>query len=91
MEIDDGGDEALATDALDLIRSVIQDNEALAEELLGSLESGGDTNNSSNNQPPDLVHLTTMILEEALSRSQARSFSRTRLITSAMCPVGRYG
>ncbi|KAG0698694.1 nucleoporin subcomplex protein binding to Pom34-domain-containing protein [Suillus ampliporus] len=84
MEIDDGGDEALATDALDLIRSVIQDNEALAEELLESLESGGDNNNSSDNQPPDLVHLTTMILEEALSRSQARSFSRTQLITSAM-------
>ena len=84
MEIDDGGDEALATDALDLIRSVIQDNEALAEELLESLESGGDVNGSSDNQPPDLVHLTTMILEEALSRSQARSFSRTQLITSAM-------
>ncbi|KAG1877433.1 nucleoporin subcomplex protein binding to Pom34-domain-containing protein [Suillus subluteus] len=84
MEIDEGGDEALATDALDLIRSVIQDNEALAEELLESLESGGDPNNSSDNQPPDLVHLTTMILEEALSRSQARSFSRTQLITSAM-------
>ncbi|KAG2356946.1 nucleoporin subcomplex protein binding to Pom34-domain-containing protein [Suillus spraguei] len=84
MEIDEGGDEALATDALDLIRSVIQDNEALAEELLESLESNGDLNNSSDNQPPDLVHLTTMILEEALSRSQARSFSRTQLITSAM-------
>ncbi|KAG2343590.1 hypothetical protein BDR05DRAFT_933045 [Suillus weaverae] len=84
MEIDEGGDEALATDALDLIRSVIQDNEALAEELLESLESCGDPNNSSDNQPPDLVHLTTMILEEALSRSQARSFSRTQLITSAM-------
>ncbi|KAG1896455.1 uncharacterized protein F5891DRAFT_1053940 [Suillus fuscotomentosus] len=68
MEIDEGGDEALATDALDLIRS-------LAEELLESLESGGDPNNSSDNQPPDL---------EALSRSQARSFSRTQLITSAM-------
>jgi len=84
MEIDDGGDEALATDALDLIRSVIQDNEALAEELLESLESGNDTNCSSDSQSPDLVHLTTMILEEALSRSQPRSFSRTQLITSAM-------
>ncbi|KAG2099322.1 nucleoporin subcomplex protein binding to Pom34-domain-containing protein [Suillus cothurnatus] len=84
MEIDEGGDEALATDALDLIRSVIQDNEALAEELLESLESNGDPNTPSDNQPPDLVHLTTMILEEALSRSQARSFSRTQLITSAM-------
>ncbi|KAG1893566.1 uncharacterized protein F5891DRAFT_1258611 [Suillus fuscotomentosus] len=73
MEIDEGGDEALATDALDLIRSVIQDNEELAEELSESLSSGGDPNNSSDNQPPDLIHLTTMILEEALSRSQART------------------
>ncbi|KAH7887323.1 nucleoporin subcomplex protein binding to Pom34-domain-containing protein, partial [Phlebopus sp. FC_14] len=80
MEIDDGGDEALATDALDLIRSVIQDKPALAEELLESLETG----DSSSGDPPDLVQLTTMILEEALSRSQARNFSRTQLVTSAM-------
>ncbi|KIJ69754.1 hypothetical protein HYDPIDRAFT_120759 [Hydnomerulius pinastri MD-312] len=82
MEIDDGGDEALATDALDLIRSVIQDKPALAEELLESLEAG-DSVAQSETQPPDLVQLTTMILEEAL-RPQARGFSRTQLVTSAM-------
>ncbi|KAI6146143.1 nucleoporin subcomplex protein binding to Pom34-domain-containing protein [Pisolithus tinctorius] len=83
MEIDDGGDEALATDALDLIRSVIQDQPGLAEELLESLEIG-DASSANDSRPPDLVQLTTMILEEALSRSQARNFSRTQLVTSAM-------
>ncbi|KAH0840297.1 hypothetical protein J3R83DRAFT_1306 [Lanmaoa asiatica] len=43
METGDGGNEALATDALDLIRSVIQDKPILAEELLESLETGDST------------------------------------------------
>ena len=83
MEVDEGGDEALAMDALDLIRSVIQDRPTLAEELLESLETNS-TSSDSDSQPADLVQLTTMILEEALSRSQARHFSRTQLVTSAM-------
>ncbi|KIJ13298.1 hypothetical protein PAXINDRAFT_136264 [Paxillus involutus ATCC 200175] len=83
MEIDDGGDEALATDALDLIRSVIQDKPMLAEELLESLETG-DSTSQTDTSPPDLVQLTTMILEEVLSRPQPRGFSRTQLVTSAM-------
>lgn len=83
MEIDDEGDEALATDALDLIRSVIQDKPILAEELLESLETG-DSTTQTENSSADLVQLTTMILEEALSRPQTRGFSRTQLVTSAM-------
>lgn len=82
MEID-GGDEALATDALDLIRTVIQDKPILAEELLESLETG-DSTTQTENSSADLVQLTTMILEEALSRPQTRGFSRTQLVTSAM-------
>ena len=83
METGDGGDEALATDALDLIRNVIQDKPILAEELLESLETG-DSTTQTENSPADLVQLTTMILEEALSRPQTRGFSRTQLVTSAM-------
>ena len=83
VEIDEGGDEALATDALDLIRSVIQDKPILAEELLESLETG-DSTTQTENSSADLVQLTTMILEESLSRPQARGFSRTQLVTSAM-------
>jgi len=83
MEIGDGGDEALATDALDLIRSVIQDKPVLAEELLKSLETG-DSTTQIESSSADLVQLTTMILEEALSRPQTRGFSRTQLVTSAM-------
>ena len=83
MEVGDGGDEALATDALDLIRSVIQDKPILAEELLESLEAG-DSTTQTENSSADLVQLTTMILEEALSRPQTRGFSRTQLVTSAM-------
>ena len=83
MENGEGGDEALATDALDLIRSVIQDKPTLAEELLESLETG-DSTTQTENSSADLVQLTTMILEEALSRPQSRGFSRTQLVTSAM-------
>lgn len=83
MEIADVGDEALATDALDLIRSVIQDKPILAEGLLESLEKGDSTSQTENGSA-DLVQLTTMILEEALGRPQTRGFSRTQLVTSAM-------
>ncbi|KAF8433047.1 nucleoporin subcomplex protein binding to Pom34-domain-containing protein [Boletus edulis BED1] len=83
MEIGDEGDEVLATDALDLIRSVIQDKPILAEELLESLESGDPTTQTESSSA-DLVQLTTMILEEALSSRQPRGFSRTQLVTSAM-------
>ncbi|KAI6013629.1 hypothetical protein BKA83DRAFT_4130285 [Pisolithus microcarpus] len=88
MEIDDGGDEALATDALDLIRSVIQDQPGLAEELLEALEIG-DASSTTDSHPPDLVQLTTMILEEAPQR-----LASTELFAHAIrhicyeCPLG---
>ncbi|EGN94989.1 hypothetical protein SERLA73DRAFT_61618 [Serpula lacrymans var. lacrymans S7.3] len=88
MEMESEGDEDIATDTLDLIRSIIQENAPLAEELLDSLESGDSlvSHSMGESQPPDLVQLTTMILEEALNRpaNQTRSFARTQLITSAM-------
>ncbi|KAI0940233.1 hypothetical protein AcV5_001397 [Taiwanofungus camphoratus] len=88
VELDRRGDETIVVDTLDLIRSVVQDNSVLAEQLMESLE-GGDpvvAHTMVEAQPPDLVQLTTMILEEALSRSSAqpRSSPCTSLITSAM-------
>ncbi|KAI6034663.1 hypothetical protein BKA83DRAFT_687361 [Pisolithus microcarpus] len=81
MEIDDGGDESLLTDALDLIWSVIQDQPGLAEELLEALEIG-DASSTTDSHPPDLLQLTTMILEEAPPRlaSMELSAHATRLI-----------
>ncbi|TFY59970.1 hypothetical protein EVJ58_g5439 [Rhodofomes roseus] len=88
VEMDREGDENIVMDVLDLIRSVIQDNPLLAEQLLESLESGNPVvaHTMVEAQPPDLVQLTTMILEEALSRSstQPRSTVRAPLITSAI-------
>lgn len=98
VEMNEAGDEDLVTDILDLIRSVVQGNEGLAESVLEELENGEPVvvhvmQSSSDSTPPDLVQLTTMILEEALSRSNSRQQSRnssrqttipTRLITSAM-------
>ncbi|KII94690.1 hypothetical protein PLICRDRAFT_33503 [Plicaturopsis crispa FD-325 SS-3] len=88
VEMDDEGDQDIVTDALDLVRSVAQDNPALAQELLESLEEGEHVvaHTMTESQPPDLVQLTTMILEEALSRSttQSRVPPRPQLITSAM-------
>ncbi|KAI0751168.1 nucleoporin subcomplex protein binding to Pom34-domain-containing protein [Daedaleopsis nitida] len=88
VEMDRNGDEDIIVDALDLIRSVVQDTPDLAQQLLLSMESGDPvvSHTMTEAQPPDLVQLTTMILEEALSRSvgQHHTVPRTQLITSAM-------
>ena len=88
VEMAGDGDEVIVMDVLDLIRSLIQDNAPLAEQLLEALESGNPvvSHTMVEAQPPDLVQLTTMILEEALSRSSAqpRSTIRAPLITSAI-------
>lgn len=84
----EGEDEDVVTDTLDLIRSVIQDNPTIANLLIQSLEAGEPVicHTTAETEPPDLVQLTTMILEEALSRSniRSRSPSKMKLITSAM-------
>ncbi|EPQ58881.1 hypothetical protein GLOTRDRAFT_69872 [Gloeophyllum trabeum ATCC 11539] len=100
MELDAGNDESLITDCLDLIRSAVQDNPPLAEELLDSLERGNAVvaHTMTEAQAPDLVQLTTLILEEALSRSGQHSKRppRREVIISAMSvlaallPLPRY-
>ncbi|KAL6307051.1 hypothetical protein BKA93DRAFT_823522 [Sparassis latifolia] len=87
VEMDRVGDEDLIMDVLDLIRSVVQDNPRLAELLLRSLETGAPvvSHTMVEAQPPDLVQLTTTILEDALLRSSgSKSAPRSPLITSAM-------
>ncbi|TFK94898.1 hypothetical protein K466DRAFT_657412 [Polyporus arcularius HHB13444] len=88
VEMDNTGDESIIIDALDLIRSVAQDTPDIAQQLLVSMETGDPvvSHTMTEAQPPDLVQLTTMILEEALSRSvnQHHAVPRTQLITSAM-------
>ncbi|KAF9445018.1 hypothetical protein P691DRAFT_777875 [Macrolepiota fuliginosa MF-IS2] len=86
FEADDG--ETLITEALDLVRSLIYDNPAQAEQLMQAMEAGDPVvaHTMTEAQPPDLVQLTTMILEEALARTNPRNRAptRTKLITSAM-------
>lgn len=79
-------DELVVLDVLDLLRSMLVDNPPLAKVLLESLESGETVVSHPNNDPPpDLVQLTTMVLEEALSRSSnARSQTRIQLIASSL-------
>jgi len=88
MERDSHGDEDMITDVLDLVRSVTRDNPQQAAKLMVSLEDGEPVvaHTMTESQPPDLVQLTTMILEEALSRSNggAKSPSRIKPITSAI-------
>ncbi|TBU45205.1 nucleoporin subcomplex protein binding to Pom34-domain-containing protein [Dichomitus squalens] len=88
VEMDHNGDEDIVIDCLDHIRSVVQDSPDLAQELLLSMESGDSvvSHTMAEAQAPDLVQLTTMILEESLSRSvgQHHVAPRTQLITSAM-------
>ncbi|KAL0577277.1 hypothetical protein V5O48_004705 [Marasmius crinis-equi] len=73
--------EPLVTDVLDLIRSLMQDNPAMGEQLMKAFEP-----NPAESSAPDLVQLTTMILEEALSRltSQPKSTPPHQLITAAL-------
>ncbi|KDQ64046.1 hypothetical protein JAAARDRAFT_52048 [Jaapia argillacea MUCL 33604] len=88
MELGQAGDDGVVTGILDLVRSVIQDNPSLVLDLLRTLESGDPvvSHTMTEAQPPDLVQLTTMILEEALTRSasQPKIRPRAELITSAM-------
>ena len=85
----DGDDrEEVVTDALNLVRSFIQDYPEIAANLVQSLESGDPVmaHTMTETQPPDLVQLTMMILEEALSRSAKHSQAapRTQPITSSI-------
>ncbi|KAF8589637.1 hypothetical protein K439DRAFT_1404885 [Ramaria rubella] len=71
-------DEEIVTDALDLVRTVIYGNSELMTELMSGLES-------ESSQTPDLVEVTTRILEDALSRSTyTKGPPPSRLITSAV-------
>ncbi|KAF8076899.1 nucleoporin subcomplex protein binding to Pom34-domain-containing protein [Lyophyllum atratum] len=82
------GDEETVMHCLDLVRSLIQGNPAQAEQLMQTLEAGEPVvaHTMTEAQPPDLVQLTTMILEDALSQTdpRARAQPRPQLITSAM-------
>ena len=86
----DSDSEELVTDILDLVRSVIQDNPDLARNLVQTLESSDPVvaHTMTESQPPDLVQLTTMILEGALSRpagqGKGKASPRTQLITSSI-------
>ncbi|KAG5352065.1 hypothetical protein C0989_003990 [Termitomyces sp. Mn162] len=88
METDGGDEEETVMHCLDLVRSLIQDNAAQAEQLMQALESGPPVvaHTMTEAQPPDLVQLTTMILEDALSQTNPRTRTQLRpqLITSAM-------
>ncbi|KAK0198776.1 hypothetical protein F5146DRAFT_1020942 [Armillaria mellea] len=87
IEMDGGIDEALVTDILNLIRSLIQDNPIQAEQLLQSLEADVPVSKTmSDSGPPDLVQLTMTILEETFTSINQRPKSAlpTQLITSAM-------
>ncbi|KAI0787074.1 hypothetical protein BC629DRAFT_1735238 [Irpex lacteus] len=88
VDIEPEGDDVLVTDILDLVRSVVQDSPELAAQLLQALESGETINAHTmlETETPDLVQLTTLILEDALSRHSQpqRNPPRTQLITSAI-------
>ncbi|KAI0340825.1 hypothetical protein BDW22DRAFT_1397822 [Trametopsis cervina] len=88
VDMGPAGDDLLVTDILDLVRSLVQDNPELAIQLLRSLETGDTVVSHSmlETEAPDLVQLTTLILEDALSRYNPthRHPPCTQLITSAM-------
>ncbi|PFH50408.1 hypothetical protein AMATHDRAFT_40867 [Amanita thiersii Skay4041] len=80
--------ENMIMNCLDLVRSLVQGNPIQAERLMQSLESGEHVvaHTMTEMQAPDLVQLTIMILEDAMSRSDPRhrNFTRIPLITSAL-------
>ena len=87
LDLDPDGDSSVVAVALDLLRTVISDNQVLAAQVLSSLENGGDVQAATGVETPDLVQLTMLILEDAFVRS-ARQRTGTppesALITSAV-------
>ena len=87
IELDPDGDSSVVAVALDLLRTVISDDQVLAAQVLSSLENRDQTHAATGSDTPDLVQLTMLILEDALLRS-ARQRSGTppesALIASAM-------
>jgi nuclear pore complex protein Nup188 len=55
LELDPDGDSSVVTVALDLLRTVISDNQVLAAQVLSSLENGGDVQVATGVETPDLV------------------------------------
>lgn len=87
FELDPDGDSSVVAVALDLLRTVISDNQELAAQVLSSLENGGDVQAVTGVETPDLVQLTMLILEDALVRSARQRIGtppESALITSAM-------
>ncbi|KAL5529911.1 hypothetical protein ACEPAF_6168 [Sanghuangporus sanghuang] len=90
LQVDDIGierddDEAMIADALELVLSIIQGNLLHAEVLLQTLEKGEQpvSYTARDSAPPDLVQLTFMILEDALSRAQSK---RTKTSPTLVAP-----
>lgn len=90
FEADNG--ETLVTEALDLVRSLINDDPGQIEQLMQALDDGNPVvaHTMVEAPPPDLVRLVLMILEEALSRTNPTSKTKVheQLITSAMGVLG---
>ncbi|CAK5264819.1 unnamed protein product [Mycena citricolor] len=87
IEADGNGvDETVVTEALNLVQSLIQHSPEQAEQLMVALEAGNPvvSHVMAESQPPDLVQLTTTILEEALSASSSSGRQQTQMITSAI-------
>ncbi|KIY52286.1 hypothetical protein FISHEDRAFT_69977 [Fistulina hepatica ATCC 64428] len=82
-------DAEIIKDCLDLIRSLIHNNPNLATQVFYEMESGAPviSHTMTEARPPDLVQLTTMILEDALAHSAKQprhGLPPAELITSAM-------
>ncbi|KAI0265861.1 hypothetical protein BC834DRAFT_955087 [Gloeopeniophorella convolvens] len=87
IELDPEGDSSVVADALDLLRTVISDNQILAAQVLSSLENDDQVQAMTGGETPDLVQLTMLILEDALMRSARQRPGtplQSALITSAM-------
>ncbi|KAL1740204.1 nucleoporin subcomplex protein binding to Pom34-domain-containing protein, partial [Schizophyllum fasciatum] len=86
VQLDDETEVTAIIEALDLVRSVIQDHPDLAERLIDTLEDGFPvvSHTMTETTPPDLVQLTTMILEDALTSANPRRRAPAELVTSAV-------
>jgi nuclear pore complex protein Nup188 len=87
LEVDPDGDSSVVAVALDLLRTVISDNQVLAAQVLSSLENSDHVQGATGADTPDLVQLTMLVLEDALMRSarlRTGTPPESALITSAM-------
>ncbi|KAI9458321.1 hypothetical protein F5148DRAFT_1287439 [Russula earlei] len=84
LELEPDEDGLVVAAALDLLHTIISDNQVLAAQVLSSLKNSNHVGMKTDGDSMGLVQLMMLILEDALMRSVQQRSRESALITSAM-------